>query len=331
MRYFPENIGHRLYLGCLVLLLACCDAATTSPPVVATPQAMLQPVAAGWQIEPLLTIGTSIDGYWPPGKPDGLGVFTSADGGAALLVNHELDASAGGEYRLANGTRLRGARITRLELDREAREVLAAGLAYERVYDRTGSPVSRAGQINETGAALDGLSRLCSARAVRAGHYNFENDIFFSGEEVTTGSHPQGGTLWALDVNARTLWPVNAIGRGAWENVTPLEHPAPQRVALLASSDIPGAPLYLYVGIKDAASSPGFLERNGLLDGSLYCWRADDGVTAPRQFHGEGAVRDGHWLALSVRGTAETCSETGACDRQGYLNSNALQQRALEQ
>lgn len=313
---------------CGVLFLVGCGGTNPPGPV---PRAMLQPVATGWQAEPLITIGTAIDDYLPPGNPDGLGIFTRKNGPVTLLVNQELHADAGAEYRLANGTRLRGARISRIELDPRTRQVLQAGLAYDTVYDRTGQPVTRAAQLNETGADSDGLTSLCSARAVYTGQYHFEDDVFFSGEEVSPLHHPHGGTMWALDVKARTLWPVNGVGRGAWENVTPLQHPDPAHIALLASSDMVGAPLYLYIGNKGGAGVNDFPDRNGLRDGALYCWRADDGAGTPRDFHGNGAAHDGHWVALTVRGTGDVCRVGEDCDAQGYLDSDALQQQAVAQ
>jgi secreted PhoX family phosphatase len=87
------------------------------------------------------------------------------------------------------------------------------------------------------------------------------------------------------------------MGRGVWENVTPLETGDPSRVAFLLADDIGAAPLMLYVGEKAAADSD-FLERNGLARGRLHAWVADDGALTPDDFAGAGERRAGRFVAV---------------------------------
>ena len=86
--------------------------------------------------------------------------------------------------------------------------------------------------------------------------------------------HPYGGTVWALDVERRTLHAVLAMGRMAGENTTPLSGPSDSVALLIGDDTIPQtveaevagqdaglhtspdhvvtAPLWLYVGKKNA-------------------------------------------------------------------------------
>jgi len=111
--------------------------------------------------------------------------------------------------------------------------------------------------------------------------------------------HPFGGSVWALDVASGALWAVPAMGRGAWENVTPLATGDGGRVAFLLGDDTHDAPLYLYVGTK---RDGGFLQRNGLVQGQLYVWRADAGDLSSKSFHGTGSRRAGRFVGIDISG-----------------------------
>jgi len=243
----------------------------------------------GWSVTPVATIGETVTGYIPPGKPDGMGAYRvmagSGDDRVRILLNHELSPGDGYDYALANGTRLTGARISYLDLDPASRAVTAAGLAYDTIYDADGRAVTAAAQINETDHDSDGLGRFCSGRAVTAGTLGLVDDIFFANEEMSSNRRQKGGLVWALDVEAGELWAVPAMGRAAWENVTPIAPPAPGTVAFLLGDDTSGAPLWLYVGKKDPDGD--FLGRNGLAQGFMFAWRAYDvGRNSPDNWNG---------------------------------------------
>ena len=67
-----------------------------------------------WSTDPVFTIGESINGYTPPGIPDGQGAWDRGDT-VEIAANHELTANAGYLYTLANGAQLTGARRSSLE------------------------------------------------------------------------------------------------------------------------------------------------------------------------------------------------------------------------
>lgn len=311
-------------------LLAALLVAVAVPATAAGPLMLRGDTAATsgeWQTRPLVTIGEPLGAYTPPGILDGLAAFPHPEdpGLLRVLANHELHPQQGPDYRLANGTRLRGARISHFDLDRETFAVRDAGLAYRRIIDRTGREVTTAEQVNETGAESDGLTRLCSARGVTAGEHGFVDDLLLTGEEAGHDEgHGHGGSFWVLDVTARTLWAAPDVGRGAWENATPIASDDPDHVALLLGDDSLGAPLYLYVGRKRTTGD--FLARNGLRAGQLYCWRDDGGHASPDTFHGSGRITTGRFVALRVRDPAQAGS--AGHDAAGYLDGHRLRAAA---
>jgi hypothetical protein len=272
----------------------------------------------GWTTKPLFTVGESVDGYRPPGILDGLGAQKISRNTVRVYANHELGNGAGYEYTLANGTRLRGARISYFDIDRASRDLCGAGLAYEAVYDRFGNPVVAAGQINETGHATNGFNRFCSSSFYDRGDYGFKDDVYITGEETSNGSQ------WALDVRDRTVWACPELGRGGWENVSALDTGCRDTIALLMGDDVQEAPLYLWIGVKDRRGS--FLERNGLAEGQLYAWCADNGDLTPEEFDAVGDSRAGRFLPVDARDPA--MAGMPGYDAQGYLNDVTLRAAA---
>lgn len=277
---------------------------------------MVRPVADGWASTPIWTVGESITGYAPPGIPDGMSAYRARGGGVmSVFVNHELRPGQGYPYRLANGTVLTGARISRFDIQTNTLKVIDAELAYDRIYDVDGEEVADASQVG------GGLGRLCSGRGVGAGEYGFVDDIHLTGEEG------DDGVLYALDIASNELWAVPDAGLLAWENVAPVDTGTETHTALLIGDDREGAPLWLYVGEKQPGGS--FLERNGLADGTLYAWVADANSPAgtfdsPAEFAGNGAQAAGTWVAVDVR------DGVGALRATEVLDADAAGQGAFE-
>ncbi|MGD8556833.1 MAG: hypothetical protein PVJ14_05745, partial [Chromatiales bacterium] len=143
---------------------------------------------AGWSTDPVFTIGETMNGYTPPGIPDGMGAF-ERDGTVEIFSNHELRAAQGYAYTLANGTELTGARVSKLVFDKQTRDLVQMSPAYDTIYNRAGEIVDDAADL-DSGA----LNRLCSAGSFVAGQAGFVDDVFLTGEES------YGGTEFALDV-----------------------------------------------------------------------------------------------------------------------------------
>ncbi|GMR06705.1 MAG: hypothetical protein BMS9Abin25_1325 [Gammaproteobacteria bacterium] len=290
-----------------------------------------------WHAIPVFTVGDQISGYTAPGRLDGIGAFAYQNDEVRILVNHELKANKAYSYKLANGTELTGARISFFDIRKETSTdnfiITNAGLAYDTIYDREAKLVSNAAQINEEkNQKLNrqkGLSRFCSGRSIQAGTLGFSDDIYFAGEEIGTKKHPHGGTIWVLDVKNRTLHAAPDLGRGAWENVTPIEAGSKNTIALLMGNDSAPAPLYLYIGKKSSESekSRNFLSNNGLSGGQLYCWKSEAGHTSPETFNKTGNTSGGNFIPLDNRSPQQAGKD--GYDRQGYPDSDTLSQSAF--
>ena len=281
-----------------------------------TEQAQVQGLN-GYTVDPLVTIGETIEGYTPPGIPDGMGAFAVDNTTLRLLVNHELTADVGYAYTLANGTELTGARVSFFDIDTDTREVLDAGLAYDTIINRQGEIVDEASDLE-----FGGIQRLCSAQYIEAGQFGdgigLEDAMFFTGEE--TG----GGTEFVIDAATNTMYAVPWMGRAAWESVTELDTGDTEKVAILIGDDRGGAPMLMYVGTKDRSEDAGFLARNGLEGGKIYAWAADSGETSPEEFNGTFETRTGSWVEIDfyrpdLAGTAvDSDGDDSIQDELGY-------------
>ena len=291
---------------------------------------------SGWTAEPLFTVGTEISGYTPPGNLDGVTAMTGTEGGRRVVrvyVNHEIGAEAGYAYRLANGLLLTGARVSELTFDAADASIIGAELGYAAIYDRRGNEVLDAGQINEKGHPEAGLSRLCSSQLYPAGDYGFVDDLLITGEEASQPTHPHGGSIWVMDVATGQLWAAPELGRGRWENVAAVDTGEPTTVGLLLGDDTSGAPLYLYVGRKDALGDGSFLDRNGLAVGQMFVfkawWKNGKRPQKPGDFHGTGRQQGGRFVPIDVRD--ETKAGLSGYDRDGYLDADTLRNAARGQ
>ena len=294
---------------------------------------MLPDPASGFTAQVLHTVGESIDDYRPPGRPDGTSAWPVDASTVRLLVTHELSAATGTPYQLANGTTLRGARVSYFDVDRQTRQVRRSGLAFREVRDRRGDIVTDARQINERGDSdtQAGFASFCTAAGFRAATSPFVDDLFFVHEEVSAREdHPHGGSHWVLDVARQTLWGLPALGRASWENVALVATPDGQRpdghIALLLGDDYEfgGAPLLLWIGRKNPAGD--LPDRNGLRSGQLYAWASNDGDVSPQTWNGAGARRQGRFIPLETR-DAGRAGEPGY-DADGYLDDTTLRAQA---
>ncbi len=301
----------------------------------------------GWTVTPLLTIGEKLPssqnpgGYVPVGILDGIGAEKRDRDTVRIHVSHELNGGDGYSYTLANGTELKGARVSFFDIDTGMHKIKDSGLAYETIFDRRFLEVTNASQINEDGNGINGFTRFCSGQLVEEGDDNFEDTIYLTNEEPGDSSfHPHGGSLWALDIKRGELHAVPAAGRANWENTAALGIPG-ERVALLMGDDKAPAPLWLYIGRKTASiyeiknalprglNPPrnNFLNRNGLLVGELFYFVPDSGIKDPSSFHGTGNVMGGSWRKIEV--LDESLAGQTGYDAFGYKDQGTLRQEAF--
>jgi hypothetical protein len=141
--------------------------------------AMLKPAPGSpFTADVLMTTGDNIDGYRPPGIMDGMGAWDWDAQTVRLFVNHELGSKQGYTWELDNGTRMRGARISWFDIDKQTREIRAAGPAIKEIRDRRGEIVTRTTQINEEWEKESEPTKKCLPRKVirkvaRYGHSTY--------------------------------------------------------------------------------------------------------------------------------------------------------------
>ncbi len=282
-------------------------------------------------VTPIWTTGEVIPGssgsYTPIGIPDGMGAYKLNSSTMRVLMNHEVGATAGYAYTLANGTSLTGSRVSYFDIDISTKNIIDSGMAYNRVIDRAGAVVTDAAQIRASGTS-GGFTRFCSSSIYEpnefAGARGFSSRLYFMGEE--TGN----GTQYAIDTATKTAYALPAFGRGAWENVTTLDTGRSNKVALLLGDDrstttggTGGAPALLYVGTKNTTGD--FLDQNGLKDGKLYVWVANDSkVKSAANLNGKGSSADGQWVEINNKGTPGAAGY----DSLGYATQATLDAQA---
>ena len=311
--------------------------------LLSTP-ALAQSMASGQNgyvvSNPLLTIGETLKGttgalnpstagdYVPVGVLDGMGAYELDPGTVRVLANHELLNFRGNAYELSDGLggtfTMTGARVSYFDIDKITREIVDAGIAYNRVYNANGDVVSDTSFLPD--GFNGGFSRLCSSQLVEAGTYGLVDTIYFTGEEDGGSFNPVGGAEWALDVANGDIWQLPYFGRGAWENVTPIDTGTPDLVAFLLADDSSpfdfdsdgvdeAAPLFAYVGVKQPGGN--FLERNGLTGGFLLAFVADNGETSPLEFRTSGFL-NGRFLLLNNTPIPFLASEDGSTGYDEY-------------
>ncbi len=304
--------------------------------------------------------------YTPVGIIDGIGAYALDDSTVRIFTNHELLHFRGNEYEVSDGQggsfSMTGARISYFDIDKETKQITDGGIAYNTIIDANGDVASDLSFLGSPfapgfgagpgdGAPLAGFSRFCSSQFVDGNQFGegrgVTENIYFAGEEDGGGFNSIGGGMWALDVDTGVLYDVPGMGNGAWENITQLDTGNDTNVAFILSDDSSpfnsddfgadangddddeAAPLFMYVGEKDAASDD-FLERNGLDGGKLYVWVADTADTdSPAEFNGTGSTEGGIWVEVDNSPTG-TPSEDGSSgfDEFGYPTQRTLWERA---
>ncbi len=252
----------------------------------------------GYTVDPIFTVGDKIGDYVPAGILDGIGAFSLNDTTVRLYVVNEVANTVGYKYTLANGTQLPGARVNYFDVDKSTFQITNAGLAYDKIINRAGEVVDAPSDLEYAG-----INRFCSAALFEANQFGagigLADRIFFSGEEAL------GGTQFALDTKANTLYAVPWFGRAGWENVTEINTGRTDKVAFVVGDD-GVAPLWLYVGDKNAKKDGSFLDRNGLAQGKLYAWVADDSADPADpielkedQFSGNNTAKNGQFVEIA--------------------------------
>ncbi|PKO47606.1 MAG: hypothetical protein CVU29_01825 [Betaproteobacteria bacterium HGW-Betaproteobacteria-22] len=226
-------------------------------------EAYIQPVAKGWDVRPIITVGESaINGYKMVGVPDGLGAFNNGDGSMTVLMNHELNADIG--VVRAHGAK--GAFVSRWIVGLNDLAVLQGEDLVKKVQLWDAS----AGSYH-TGESVT-FGRFCSADLAHGSAFldadgnGFDGKILLNGEE----EKDLGGRALAhiaSGQNNGVSYELPHLGRVAWENLLALPN-AGKRTVVIGMDDFPGGHVYVYVGEKRRIGNPA--EKAGLVGGALY-------------------------------------------------------------
>ncbi|MGF1475326.1 MAG: esterase-like activity of phytase family protein [Geminicoccaceae bacterium] len=354
--------------------LAAGSATTVSPGVGAfTSQAAMVDGVGGYSVTPVLTVGETLEGttgalnestagdYTPVGILDGIGAFELDSETVRIFTNHELLNFLGSAYEVSDGAggtfTLAGARVSYFDIDKETKEIVDGGIAYNTIRDANGDIATDASFLPEPfaplfggmpgdGSQLEGFSRFCSGQYVEAGQFGdgrgLSDAIYFAPEEDGGVFNSVGGAVWALNPDDGTMWQISAFGRGGWENVTEVDTGTTNNVAFILADDtspfdadgdgeVEGAPLFLYVGEKQpgatlADGTSDFLAENGLREGKLFVWvPGDSGIDSPLEFNGSGTL-GGSWVEVDNSVDLSQTSEDGSTgfDEFGYPTQSNL-------
>jgi hypothetical protein len=179
--------------------------------------AMLSPVMAGVQIDPLLTVGDVLpSGYRFESIPDGISLRTRGQGRVDLFVNHET-SKVPFPYNTATPTAANGqsdfdnAQVSRLILNQHSAGVLNGSLVIP---------------------SSDGFQRFCS-NYLATSKEGFDRDILFTNEEspdyvlrqedswppaIGDPAEEENGIVLAVDVKTGKYHTVYGMGRHNHEN-----------------------------------------------------------------------------------------------------------------
>ena len=239
----------------------------------------LLPVADGVHIRSLLTVedgGSASDGYELTGLPDGLGAVAAGGTEFALLMNHEIDAGAGGVRRHGQ----RGAYVSTFTIDRVSLEVkdgsdtIDPGVRYwnyvTREYQDRASPDGRNPRRrgDEFQAQGDTLVHLCSGTLSAPRQFvssesgsGYPGQIYFANEELD----PDGRVFGVLlDGESQQL---PRLGLFAHENSKPAYNRS-DTTLVIGTEDTAHGQVHVYEGTKQADGNA--FDRAGLTNGTRH-------------------------------------------------------------
>ena len=292
--------GKKAILAATVAVLVAAGAAAAGIAIV-------KPYAVGidgdYYTKRLLSVGDTVPETSNPSKqfqmigiPDGLGAHKSGDK-RIVYMNHELVHNTLSEPVLGEPLN-RGPIVSKLVLDRNGK-VLSGERAYDTVYLED----TLVGPAPAVGNTTPSFSRFCSA-SLAGQEEGFDRFIYLANEEsggALTFDGKGGVTVAIFDNEAHG---VPALGHFAWENAL-VQRGTGKYTVIMSMEDGPASQdraqvnsqLYMYVGVKDRSKGATVLERNGLVDGTLYVFRSKDPARNSEATFLNGSI-DGEWVSL---------------------------------
>jgi hypothetical protein len=277
----------------------------------------IEPVGGEYTITPLFSVDDKVpllggapgQQYRMIGIPDGLGAHPNGDGTSTLFMNHELTSPTLSEP-IVGGPKNRGAYVSQWILDADG-DPIAGRRAYDRVFEED----TFVGPAPDTTNTTRALARFCSG--FLAGPANgFDRWIYLTNEEEQTAANTfdgKGGVSVAIFDNELHTLP--DLGRFSKENTVVQPHQG-TRTVIFSLEDGPPTldnQLYMYVGKKDRSARSSVLERNGLVDGTLYVFRSLDPARNSERTFVTGSVT-GDWVAIPNAGALTDVQLEAASD-----------------
>jgi hypothetical protein len=270
--------------GCAILAAAAAGAAGPTPGSVpgtyvgpsSSETPYVTPVAPGWEVVSLITVGDmpKFSNYPMVGIPDGMGAvsgkFNDRTGDyvadrafMTVFMNHELGNGVG-SVRAHGQT---GAFISQWTLHVNSLTVTRGQDLIHKVM--TWNPASN-GYADTTGATA--FSRFCSADLPgRSAFYNprsrkgYKEMIFMNGEE--TGSEGRAFAHIVSGPDKGTTYELPYLGKFSWENSVAHPNAGDNTIVIGLDDSTPGQ-VYVYVGEKRRHGNP--MEKAGLQGGKLF-------------------------------------------------------------
>jgi hypothetical protein len=304
----------------LTTIAAALAAATALAGSVAAATAIkpyIEPVGNEYTIEPLFSADDKVpllggapgQEYRMVGIPDGLGAHPNGDGTSTLFMNHELTSATLSEP-IVGGPKNRGAYVSQWILDADG-DPVAGRRAYDRVFNEDTFVGPAPDETNTTPA----LARFCSG-FLAGPATGFDRRIYLTNEEEQTAANTfdgMGGVSVAIFDNE--LHSLPDLGRFSKEN-TLVQPRRGARTLIFSLEDGPATldnQLYMYIGEKDGSPDASVLERNGLVDGTLYVFRSFDRERNSERTFISGSVT-GEWVAIPNAGALTDAQLEAASD-----------------
>lgn len=260
----------KLTLCCLSLLALAetggAQTAMTGPSSSQSPY--LMPATNGARIKSLLTVGdAAANGYQMVGIPDGTGAFDNGNGTFTVLMNHELNQTAGVIRKHGN----MGAFVSKWVLNKTDLTVISGEDLIHTVH-LWNTPMMMYQMHDSMSPMPIGFGRFCSADLAPISAFHDDSTgkgtmsrIFLNGEEV--GTDGRAFAHIATGPNAGHTYELPRLGKFSWENA--VANPATKHMTVVAGLDdaTPGQ-VYFYVGAKTDTGNE--ISKAGLANGNLY-------------------------------------------------------------
>jgi Bacterial protein of unknown function (DUF839) len=318
----------RRKLALALAIAAVAAQATADGFVTSAPAYVKSNDPALYEVIPLLSVGDRVPDTSDParqyqmvGIPDGLGAHRNRNGTVIVYMNHELGNTVLSEPNVGAPLN-RGAIVSKYILARDG-----SVISGERAYDTTYVRDVLIGPAAEVGNSTPGYGRFCSG-ALAGPKEGLTQNIYFANEESGIGStfSPLGGYSVAIFNNEAHGLP--DLGYFPWENtlVQPRKGRDGRLTVIMGMEDGPSAldpavensQLYMYVGTKSTAPGATVLERNGLVGGTLYAFRAKN-LAMNSELPLQNGTIEGEWVAIPNAGSLNQPQLEAASDAAGAM------------